>query len=249
MKKLIGIVVCLVTILGVICGCGGSESINVSSAVAPFAGSYTGAYTQSAPVAPGASTGNLTIAVATNGQITITIVDSVSGTFVGTGIANHVGGFYITCNGANNKQVTVNGTLKGTGLGRTASGTIAGTISVGYNANFLSDPDTTIYTNHYEGTYTQGTSSDNWLGDVTSSGSFTGEMLLTAFDTSVAIKGNVYSNGSFKFTGKKGKTDYEVTGNFTLSQGTGVVCNGIVKGKTGGTTVTGPFSGHNAVGG
>jgi hypothetical protein len=189
----------------------------------------------------------MTVAVASNGQITITIVDAGQGTFVGTGSANHVGGFFVTCNGAGGKQVSVNGTLKGTGLGRTASGTIAGSITVDYNAGLLNDPDATVYTNHYEGTYAQGTNSNNWFGDVSTSGAFFGQMQLA--NSTFNMSGNVYSNGSFKFTGKNGSTSYEVIGNFNLDQQQGVNCNGILKGKTGSTTVTGAFSGHNAVGG
>jgi len=247
MKKLIGFVFCLVTVAGLLCGCGGSGSASTTSSVAPFAGTYSGAYTQSGPRTPGNSVGNLIIAVATNGLITITVVDSVDGTFVGTGIANHVGGFYITVNGVNNKQVTINGTLKGTGLGRTAQGTIAGTISVAYSAAFLSDPDTSVYTNHYEGAYAQGATTGEWLGDVTTGGVFAGQLVFS--NGTVNLTGNVYSNGSFKFAGKKGTTSYEATGNFALSQSQGVLCNGILKGKTGATSVSGAFSGQNAIGG
>ena len=92
----------LATIFGALYGCGGASgtaSVDFSS----LSGTYSAAYTR--------GTGTMTISVATNGQITVTIVDSGQGTFCGTGIANHVGGFFITCNGANNKTVSVNGTL------------------------------------------------------------------------------------------------------------------------------------------
>ena len=197
MSRILAFIICISAALGLLSGCGGFSSDGGNS-LASFAGSYSASYTR--------STGNMTIAVAANGQITITIVDAVEGTFVGTGIANHVGGFYITCNGVTNKQVTVNGTLKGTGLGRTAQGTVAGAISVSYNASLLSNPDTTVYTNHYEGAYAQGANSDNWFGDVASNGQFTGTLLVTALDAQVPITGSVYSNGSFKFTGKNGGT-------------------------------------------
>ena len=251
MKRFIGIAFCLIAVIGLLLGCGGSASVSGASggggdSLASFAGSYAASYA-AGPVIRPASTGNMSIAVASNGQITITIVDSAKGTFVGTGIANHVGGFYITCNGVGGKQVTVNGTLKGTGLGRTAQGTIAGTINVTYNAALLNDPDATVYTNHYEGAYAQGTGGGNWLGDVGTNGAFAGQLILQ--NGMVDITGNVYSNGSFKFTGKDGATKYEVTGNFTLDQAKGVVCNGLLKGTTGSTTVTGAFSGHTAIGG
>jgi len=229
----------LATIFGALYGCGGSGQANFD--YSSFAGTYTSAYTW--------STGIMTIAVATNGLITITVVDSGFGTFVGTGIANHVGGFFITCNGANNKQVTVNGTLKGTGLGRTAQGTIAGSISVNYNAGFLSSPDVTVYTNHYEGDYQQGTVKDNWFGDVTPGGAFSGTMLINGGASTVTLTGNVYSNGSFKFTGSGGGTSYTAQGNFALNQSQGVVTNGTLVGTKGGTKVTGDWYGHNAIGG
>ena len=246
MKKLIGFAICLVALLG-LSGCGGGGSSVTTSSVAPFAGSYAATYNTGGPTHHAYTTGIMTIAVASNGLITITVVDSGQGTFVGTGIANHVGGFFITVNGVNNKQVTVNGTLKGTGLGRTAQGTIAGTISVNYNAAFLNDPDVSVYTNHYEGVYAQGATSGNWFGDVTTGGAFAGQLVFP--NGSVNLTGNVYSNGSFKFTGKGGSTTYETTGNFQLDLNLGVVCNGILKGKTGSTTVSGAFSGQNAIGG
>lgn len=250
MKFRIGFAIYLVAVLSLLCGCGGNGSTGTNTSFAAFAGSYSGSFNSSAgPTVRPFSTGTLSLSVASNGQITITIVDGIEGTFCGTGIANHVGGFYITCNGIGGKQVTVNGTLKGTGLGRTASGTIAGTISVDYNAAFLHDPDTTIYANHYEGSYAQGKNSDSWFGDVSTSGAFVGQLVVTASDSTVTLKGNVYSNGSFKFAGKSGKTSYEATGNFTVAQSNGTACNGILKGKLGATTVSGAFSGHYATGG
>jgi len=191
----------------------------------------------------------MTLAVATNGQITITIVDGGLGTFVGTGVANHVGGFFITCNGANNRQTSVNGTLKGTGLGRTASGTIAGSITVSYNASFLNDPDATIYVNHYEGDYKQGAASDEWFGDVAANGSFSGTLLINGGASTVTLSGNVYSNGSFKFTGSGGGTSYSAQGNFNLSTNQSVVTNGTLVGTKNGVKVTGNWYGHNAIGG
>ena len=228
------------TIFGTLYGCGGSgQAANVDYST--FAGTYTTAYTR--------STGTMTIAVASNGLITITVVDSGLGTFVGTGIANHVGGFYITVNGANNKQVTVNGTLKGTGLGRTASGTIAGDIQVSYNAAFLNAPDTSVYTNHYEGDYKQGTVSDEWFGDVSAGGAFSGTLLINGGASTVTLTGNVYSNGSFKFTGSGGGTSYLAQGNFNLSTNQAVVTNGTLVGTKNGVKVTGNWYGHNAIGG
>ena len=231
----------MAAICGLLSGCSGGSGNDPEVDFAIMAGTYATPYTR--------STGNMTISVATNGQITITIVDGVEGTFCGTGIANHVGGFFITCNGANNKQVSVNGTLKGSGVGRTAKGTIAGTISVNYNANFLRSPDVKVYTNHYEGTYKQGTVSDYWFGDVDASGKFTGTLVDSAKSLNIPITGNVYSNGSFKFTASASGTTYEAIGNFTLSpQSQSVNCNGILKGTKAGTTVTGDFQGHNAIG-
>jgi len=246
MKKLIGFAICLIAVLGS-SGCGGSGSPAAGSSVAAFAGSYGATYNTGGPTVRAYTTGQMTIAVATNGLITITVVDSAEGTFVGTGIANHVGGFYITVNGIGNKQVTVNGTLKGTGLGRTAQGTIAGTIVVDFNAAFLHDPDVTVFTNHYEGSYAQGSKTGEWLGDITTGGVFAGQLVVG--NSTVNLSGNVYSNGSFKFAGKNSGTTYEATGIFRLDQSLGVVCNGLLKGKTGSTTVSGAFSGQNAIGG
>lgn len=239
MRRRIAIFVCLAAVLGLLSGCTGGGDTTFP---AEFAGTYATDYTR--------STGTMTIAVATNGQITLTIVDGIEGTFVGTGIANHVGGFFITCNGVNNKQVSVNGTLKGTGLGRTAQGTIAGTISVAYNAAFLHDPDVTVYTNHYEGVYKQGSVSGDWQGDVSTGGVFSGSLFVTVVGNTITVPltGNVYSNGSFKFTGTTPGTKYEATGNFTL-QAQGVICNGLIKGTSGALVQTGEFSGHNAIGG
>ncbi|AIE86513.1 hypothetical protein [Fimbriimonas ginsengisoli] len=231
----------LATIVGALYGCGGSSGQTASVDYSAFAGTYSAAYTR--------STGAMTIAVATNGLITITIVDSIQGTFVGTGIANHVGGFFITANGANNKQVTVNGTLKGTGLGRTAQGTIAGSISVPYNAPFLNSPDVTVYANHYEGGYKQGAAGNDWSGDVAANGSFTGTLLIDGGASTVDLTGNVYSNGSFKFTGSGGGTSYTAQGNFALSTNQSVVTNGTLVGVKNGTKVTGDWFGHNAIGG
>ena len=242
MKRIIAVFLCMVAVCGLLSGCSGGSGNDPEVDFAIMAGTYATPYTR--------SIGNMTIAVATNGQITITIVDGVEGTFVGTGVANHVGGFYVTCSGANNKQVSVNGTLRGTGLGRTAQGTIAGTISVTYNANFLRAPDVTVYANHYEGSFKQGSVGDNWFGDVNANGQFTGSLVdsSTPTVTTIPMTGNVYSNGSFKFTGKAGSTTYEATGNFSLSQSQSVDCNGILKGTKAGMTVTGDFQGHNAIG-
>lgn len=237
MVRVVAVFACLVALMGLLSGCATGTEGNIN--LANFAGTYRTGFTR--------ATGTVTIAVETNGQITITITDSVEGNFVGTGVANHVGGFFITCNGVNNKQVSVNGTLRGSGLGRTAQGTIAGKISVDYNANFLSNPDSTIYTNHYEGRYEQGSTGNNWFGDVSSNGSFSGTLLAETGE--VSLTGTVYSNGSFKFTGSAGGTSYEITGNFALSQAQSVLCNGIIKGKANSTTVSGNFSGHNAQGG
>jgi hypothetical protein len=240
LSRFLGFLFLVAALLVSLSGCGGSGDSGTVD-VSQFAGSYSASYTR--------SPGNMIIAVASNAQITITIVDGVEGTFVGTGIANHVGGFYITCHGIGDKQVTIYGTLKGTGLGRTASGTIAGTISVNYNAKFVSDPDTTIYTNHYEGTYSQGSTKDVWLGDVGTDGSFSGQLILSATQSQVNLTGTVYSNGSFKFAGKAGTTTYAATGNFALNPSGGVLCNGLLKGTKGTTTVTGNFSGESALGG
>lgn len=220
-------------------GCGGVADTTIN--FAQYAGTYSAAYAR--------ANGTMTVAVAANGQVSITIVDSDDGTFVGTGSANHVGGFFVTCSGLGGKSVSVNGTLRGSGLGRTAQGTITGTMTVVYNANFLSEPNTTIYANHYEGSYNQGAKGDNWFGDVSSSGVFNGSLILSETSTTVPLTGTVYSNGSFKFTGTGGGTSYTATGNFRLNNPTGILCNGIIKGTTGGVTAEGEFKGHDAVGG
>jgi hypothetical protein len=237
MKRSISTVVLGAALFGALSGCAGSTEADFD--YTPFAGTYETAFTR--------STGTMTISVATNGQITITIVDSVEGTFCGTGIANHVGGFFITCNGANNKQVSVNGTLRGTGVGRTAQGTIAGQFSVPYNAAFTRSPDVTIYSNHYEGSYVQGTSSGNWFGDVASNGSFSGTLLVTG-GADVSMTGNVYSNGSFKFTGTGGGKSYVAMGNFRLS-GNNIKSEGTLKSTAGTVNVTGDWNGQNFIGG
>ena len=203
--------------------------------------------------------GKLTIEVATNGQITITIVDGedTPKTFTGTGIANHVGGFYITCHGPNNKQVTINGSLRGSGLGRTAQGTVAGKIAIPYNADVISSPDATVFTNHFEGHFKQGEAGGNWFGDVDAGGKFAGSLVISESGTTVPITGNVYSNGSFPFKGSNEGTQYEMKGSFGLSQGDakaklakgpGIAVAGTLKGTKEGKTVTGDFMGHNALG-
>lgn len=215
-------------------GCAGAGAEEMTGANA-FAGTYLAAYSR--------ADGSVTVAVDSTSQVTITIVDSVEGTFVGSGSVNHVGGFFVTCQGKGGKTITVNGTLKGSGIGRTAGGTVTGSVAFPYTASFLSNPDATIYTNAYQGSYKVGADSQNWLGEVSSSGNFSGTLLLADSKT-VAMTGKVYSNGSITATGSAEGTSYSMRGSFWLKPGDGVHCAGLLTRTVGSASTVGEFSGH-----
>lgn len=229
--------------LGAMCvtgmsGCGGSGSS--ASVAGSFAGNYSVAYNR--------ANGTMTITVDTNGMVTVTIADSAEGTFVGTGSANHVGGFFVTCQGKNGKTVSVSGTLKGSGLGRTAAGTVSGSIALTFTANLTSSPDATLWTNHYEGSYRVGEDSGNWFADVSASGGVTGLILVTNGEN-VTFNGNVFSNGSVSLTGTGNGKSYAMQGALRLSPPSHVLGAGLFKVTSNGTTTVGDWDGHDAVGG
>lgn len=221
-------------------GCAGTSSEVSDFDPVAFAGNYNAAYTR--------ATGTLTITVAANGQIDIVLVDSVEGTFIGTGVANHVGGFFITCSGTNNKSVSINGTLRGSGLGRTAAGTIAGSVTVNYNATFTSSPDAAIWTNHYEGLFGEGNNAFNWFGDVSANGTFTGMLIITNGEN-VNMTGNVYSNGSLSVTGTGNGRTYKMKGALRLSGNGGILGDGLMEISAAAGTSSVSWSGHQAQGG
>lgn len=240
MSRLILIFAALVAILVALTGCGGSGDGAESFSASAYEGNYSTPFDR--------ATGNLTITVAANGQLTVVIADSAEGNFVGTGVTNHVGGFFITCQGKNNKTVSVNGTLRGSGLGRTAAGTVAGSITLAYTASFTSAPDAALWTNHYEGLWQSGAESNNWFCDVSASGTVTG-LLLVSSGENVTLAGNVYSNGSVRLTGAGNGKSYVMEGALRLSPPSHVLGAGLFKVTSQGTTTVGDWSGHDAEGG
>lgn len=229
----------LVAMLWVLAGCGGSGNDASSFNASAYEGNYSTAFDR--------ATGTLTLTVGRDGKITVVLADSAEGNFVGSGPANHVGGFSIACQGKNNKTVSIRGTLRGSGLGRTAAGTVAGAITLDYTANFAAASDASLWTNHYQGIWRLGTESGNWLGDVTANGDFTALLILTTGGDNVTLQGNVFTNGSVRATGTGNGKSYVLEGALRLSPPSHVLGAGLLKATTQGNTVVGDWDGHDAV--
>lgn len=240
MSRLIFLFAALVALLSVLTGCGGSGENEATFDAAAYEGNYSSAFDR--------ATGTLTITVSASGVVNVVIADSAEGNFVGSGSANHVGGFFVTCQGKNGKTVSVNGTLRGSGLGRTAAGTVAGSITLNYNAAFTASPDAALWTNHYEGLWQNGQSSGNWFADVSATGEVSG-LLLVSEGENVTLAGNVFTNGSVRLTGAGNGKTYAMDGALRLSPPSHVLGSGVLKVTSQGTTTVGDWNGHDAEGG
>jgi hypothetical protein len=145
----------LTGILG-LAGCGGGAGVALPAGDNPDNGIYTAEYsydnsTSSASKGVSAVGGNISIVLGKNNTVTVTVVDNVSGTFIGTGGLRSTESFSVTCTGAAG-SVIVEGTLQNSALSKKFAGKARGSIKFSYDAPLaINNVTVTLFAGNYTG--------------------------------------------------------------------------------------------------
>jgi hypothetical protein len=218
----------LLTIL--LTGCGGGEGGGVGASGNPFAGTYSANYTRS-PVS-----GTLTIAVGADGSVTVVITDSQAGVFRGNGTVSNTGELTATAtNQATQGSATVTGLFVKQGGIITASGSIAGSISVSrWAASKIAEVGMNAFAGNWSGTYA-GSESGTWSAAIGTDGNVSATAQSPSVGT-VTLRGTVSSAGwgtlSGSGTGQGGPFTITWEGTFYL-QGNEAVASGTWRSSSG----------------
>ncbi|MEZ0326291.1 MAG: hypothetical protein ACAH95_10325 [Fimbriimonas sp.] len=181
----------LLLLSALIVGCAGDAVIlpDSTSGGNAFAGIYNTSYSRG--VAPA---GTMVLGVHSNGSIDVAVSDNAEGFFSGTGVIDTNNSFFVNCQNVNaGTSILVNGTLAGSGAGRTASGNVTGEFTFTYTASFAHDLSTGIFANHYEGFFGGG-AQGTFMIDVNANGSITG-MVHAGNNGDLPITGTVTNTG------------------------------------------------------
>jgi hypothetical protein len=180
-------------------GCGGSGA---SVAANPLNGMYSANYTAGPvarkpgePVRPG-SAGTITVTVGKNNMVTITIVDNVAGTYIGSGSMRSDKSFnYIYVKGPNGDTLQVEGTLAKSLLVPNVSGHVVGSVTFSYDAPLaVGNITTSLFANTYTGT-TDMRNFDQWDTTVVIDPIGFIKVTIMMNGTPVVLRGLIYDDG------------------------------------------------------